>query len=453
MHGGFEREKVLSLRFRLPIPCDVFSGKDTFLDVLCHVMMIGKKKDMFKSRNVITILFISSCVILTCTFVKADGPRAFFNGLFGSANKVSADPKADYPLDETNGPWMIYVKNYDGPNAREDARTLALELRQKHGFKAYVYHKQFDLAQMLEEEENHKQLEMEFRMALQQSGIEDMPFHNPIRTKFVNGNMTDEYAVLVGDFQSIDDKDINKAYEKIINLEPVCIIAQLKRDIAQAEQTGTDFSKTTMIDLQRFDYREQNNIAVRPLAKAMKITNPILPPEFFSNRVDDFVQKLNAESRYSLLRCPGKYTIKVGEYRGFVIADPKGIQEAEKNESVLHQTNQLANAGENAEQVCEALRLKGYEAYTFHDRTKSIVTVGSFNSLGKTDRNGYVTEFLPEITGIIKTFAWDSEVDKTVHRPSADEPFRLGKSILNIPLLPIPEPMDVPKPFINYNRR
>jgi hypothetical protein len=412
---------------------------------------------MLKSRQIITILTISVCVIVSCAAVKADGPRSLFNGLFGSGNKVTTDPKADYPLDETNGPWMIYVKGYDGTNARDDARALALELRQKHGFKAYVCHKQFDHAQGFEEEEEFKKRELEFRVALAHSGMDDMPLYmpRPVRkvTKFVNGGTSSEYAVLVGDFQTMNDRDINKALEKIKTLEPECLIAQLQRDIALAEQTGNDLNRTTKIDLQRWEMREKNNSTVRPLAKAMKCANPILPTDYFNNRVDEFVQKLNAESRYSLLRNPGKFTIKVAEYKGSVIVDPKMMEEVEKNESKLHQTNQLERAGDKAENVCHALREKGWDAYTFHDRTSSIVTVGSFNILGKTDRNGDVVEFHPEVIAILKTFTWDPEVDKKVYRPSPDESFQIAKSILNIPLLHTPEPMEVPRPFANYNRR
>ena len=410
---------------------------------------------MLKSNQTITVLIITVCVIVSSAGVKADGPRAFFNGLFGS--KVSSDSTADYPLDETNGPWMIYVKGYDGPYARDDARALALELRQKHGFKAYVYHKQFNHAEDIEEEDEYTKWETAFRQTLAASDMDvTMPLSipKPVKkvTTFVNGGISTEYAVLVGDFQSVDDKDINRAFEKIKTLEPECLVAQLGRDIAQAERTGGDLNRTTKIDLQRWEMQEQNNSAVRPLAKAMKCTNPILPPDYFNARVDDFVQKLNAESRYSLLRNPGKYTIKVAEYKGFVIADPKEMEEAAKSGNKLHQTSQLARAGEKAENVCHALREKGWEAYTFHDRTKSIVTVGNFRSLGKTDRSGNVVDFHPEIAAIFKTFAWDPEVDKAVFRPSPDEPYQVGRSILNIPLLPIPEPMEVPRPFANYNK-
>ena len=411
---------------------------------------------MLKSGKTIIILIITGCVVFLSTGIKADGPRSLIKGLFSPGEKGNADSKSDFSLDETNGPWMIYVKSYDGPNAGDDAKTLALELRQKHGMKAYVHHKQFDYAEEDERVDERKRIESDIHQALSEAGMENVPVVMPpyaTKTKYVNGEKSEEYAVLVGDFQSIDDKDINKAFEKVKSLEPECIIAQLKRDIAEAEQTGNDFTKTTMIELQRLDMRDKNNNGVRPFAKAQKCPNPILPPEYFSNRVDDFVQKLNADSRYSLLRCPGKYTIKVAEYRGFIIADPKGIEDAEKNQNKLHQSEQLARAGDKAETVCYALREKGYDAFTFHDRTKSIVTVGSYNTLGKTDRNGNVVEFQPEIANIFSTFTWNPDKDKEIRRFAKDEPFVPGKSIMNIPLLPLPEPMEVPKTFANLNRR
>ncbi len=411
---------------------------------------------MFRIKLSVIALIIAGCAIFSGAESRADGPRSLFKGLFGSSNKGNAGLQKEYLLDETNGPWMVYVKCYDGATAQEDARALALELRQKHGLNAYVYHKPFDHTEGLEEDEKSKQLELQFRQTLAETGIEDMPLHMPRvtqkRTTFVNGSSSEEYAVMVGDFQSINDNDINKAFEKIKRLEPDCIYAQLKRDMDEANQTGS-FDRTTSIELVRMNIREQNNNAVRPLAKAFKCTNPILPEEYFSNRVDEFVQKLNEDSRYSLLRCPGKYTLKVAEYRGFVIADPKGIAEAEKNENKLHEANKLAMAGDKAETVCAFLREKGYEAYTFHDRTKSIVTVGSFKSLGQTDGNGNVIEYNPEINDLYMRFVWNPKTDTQLYRTSPNELFEVGKTVLKIPLLPTPETMEVPKAFANYNRR
>ena len=39
----------------------------------------------------------------------------------------------------------------------------------------------------------------------------------------------------------------------------------------------------------------------------------------------------------------------------------------------------LEEAAENAHILTESLRQQGYEAYEFHDRDQSIVTVGSFD--------------------------------------------------------------------------
>ena len=411
---------------------------------------------MLNTRKWIAVLLITGCVF--CTWgsqiqAQTDGRGSLFKGLFAKGQKIESDPNADYSIDETNGPWMIYVKCYDGATAREDAQALALELRQKHQLKAYVFHNKFDHSEGVEDDEAVKR-EREFQQTLSQAGMQEMPLHMPRmvqkKKKFVNGKVSEEYAVLIGDFQSIDDKDITQVFAKVKSLEPECIIAQMKRDIAEANQTG-QFDKTMSIEIIRMGYREHNNNVVRPLAKAFKCTNPILPAEFFNNRVDDFVQKLNKDSRYSLLRCPGKYTVKVGEYRGHVIADPKGMLEEEKTPNKV--TDKLAQAGDKAENLCEKLRQNGFEAYTFHDRMKSIVTIGSFASLGTADRNGEISEYHPDIVNIYAQFSWDEKRDGVLKRDRSDEPFKVGRSIDGIELLPHPEPIEVPRAFVNYAKR
>ena len=64
----------------------------------------------------------------------------------------------------------------------------------------------------------------------------------------------------------------------------------------------------------------------------------------------------------------------------------------------------LVDAAEKANKVCMALREKGYEAYEFHDRDMSIVTVGSFDSVG-TPREDGKTEIHPKVHKIMQTFA------------------------------------------------
>ena len=50
--------------------------------------------------------------------------------------------------------------------------------------------------------------------------------------------------------------------------------------------------------------------------------------------------------------------------------------------------SELAEAAKKADKLTKALRKKGYEAYQFHDRYASIVTVGSFNSVGTPRADG-----------------------------------------------------------------
>ena len=405
---------------------------------------------MFATKKV-TISF----AILTCIFIAggstslANGPRSFFKGLFRTESGTKVDQNEDFYLDETKGPWMIYVKCYGGATAREDALELAKELRQKHQLYAYVFHNKSDYAEWSAQEDRRR--EKEIRETLGEAGMGDVPIHMP-RQKESKVKVAEEYAVVVGNFQSINDNDINKTFEKIKKLESDCVVAQMQREIAEAERTG-EFDKTTSIELLRMTMRDEYNNSVYPFAKAIKCPNPVLPLDYFSNRVDEFVQKLNENSRYSLLQNRGKYTIKVGEFSGSIVADPKQIDAIEKNEKLLTNKSKLERAGDKAENMCEALRQKGWEAYTFHDRTRSIVTVGSFNSLGQADRDGTIVEYDPRIVEIYGTFSVGdiNQVNQAI-RTSPDEPFQIGKSILNIPFLPHPEPMEVPRPLLSYNR-
>jgi hypothetical protein len=409
---------------------------------------------MKKSKIAVICLCIASyALIFGGTSLLADNPRSFFAGMFRAGSKTNVTSGESFELDETKGPWLIYVKCYDGANARDDAYELAQELRTKHQLFAYVFHSvpEAEDESVLED----RMREKEILESLAQAGQGDIPLYMPTKKRKSQklSVTTEQYAVVVGNFQSINDNDINRTFEKIKGLESDCVVAQMQRETAEAERTGT-FDKSMLIDLTRMSIREQTNNTIAPFVSAIKSTNPLLPAEYFTNRVDDFVQKLNKDSQYSLLRCPGKYTVKVAEFGGNIVADPKQIAAIEKNEKILTAKSKLERAGDKAENVCHALREKGWEAYTFHDRTRSIVTVGSFNSLGQKDRDGVIVEYDPQIVNIYNIFSvGDISKIKEVVRPSRDEQFQIGKSILNIPLLPFPEPMEVPKPYLSYGQR
>ena len=63
----------------------------------------------------------------------------------------------------------------------------------------------------------------------------------------------------------------------------------------------------------------------------------------------------------------------------------------------------MADAALKAHVLTEALRMKGYEAYEFHGRYASIVTVGNFDSVG-TPRADGKTEINPEVHKTMEIF-------------------------------------------------
>ena len=63
----------------------------------------------------------------------------------------------------------------------------------------------------------------------------------------------------------------------------------------------------------------------------------------------------------------------------------------------------LDQAGAKAEQLAALLRERGEEAYVFHDRHESMVTIGSFVEIGRPLDNGK-TDLLPTVARIMETY-------------------------------------------------
>ena len=308
--------------------------------------------------------------------------------------RVEADPKKVYRLEERNGPWMIMVKRFEGDYAEERANRLVLELRSKYKLNAYLYDKRF-----------------EFQVA---EGMKAAERRQYTRDKYIRP-FTQEYAVLVGDFQSTEDKDYKEALKKIKNCFPDC----MKSEIIQV---GT--------------------MRQSPLANAMGTPNPLLPPDFLNPRgyVDAFVERLNADNKHSLLNNPGRFTVRVATFTGEIIIEQDRVKQilSGRNDNKLDGST-LAKAGINATELCAALRRQGVEAYEFHDRYSSIVTVGSFNEVGTMGPQGMV-ELVPEIARIFETY-------KGVYRqPTADNmlPY-MPKTLVGIEFDVQPTVIAVPK--------
>ena len=122
----------------------------------------------------------------------------------------------------------------------------------------------------------------------------------------------------------------------------------------------------------------------------------------------------------------------------------------------------LAEAAKKADTLTKALRMKGYEAYQFHDRYKSIVTVGSFSSIG-TPQPGGAMNLTPEILRVVKIFGTDPnateelkpELQNALKAAGLDQRARAMpvKYLVGIPFDVQPIPVEVPKRSISVALR
>jgi hypothetical protein len=150
---------------------------------------------------------------------------------------------------------------------------------------------------------------------------------------------------------------------------------------------------------------------------------------------------MNKGVTHSLLDCPGKYTVKVATFTGAVVLDQQEIQKIQNGDKPFDSS--LTKAAEKAHELTEALRIKGYDAYELHDRYASIVTVGSFDSVG-TPRSDGKTEINPKVHAIMKAFG--GEPVKNAGQASGAMAMKSLAGI-NFDIQPIP--VEVPKRSIS----
>lgn len=297
--------------------------------------------------------------------------------------RVEADPNADYKLNDGNGPWLIIATTFSGEGAEDQARELVLELRKRYNFEAYTHEKTFD-----------------FTGTVEGRGLNRFGDQN--RMRYRRDIALREIAVLVGNFTSHDDPLGQTTLERIKRITPDSL-DPVKR--GSTSQTLAALRRVQQEVQQAVIKDDDERKTKGPMGKAFISRNPLLPKEFFVQQgVEEFVVRMNEPARYSLLKCPGKYTLKVATFNGKIVLDQKKVQALQTGQETMK--SNLIEAAEKAELLTEALRAKGYEAYSFHDRYSSIVTVGSFNSTGTPRADGKI-EINPQIYQLMETFGGD----------------------------------------------
>ncbi len=356
-----------------------------------------------------------------------------------SLKSVNADPENAYPLAEDHGPWMIMACSFSGEGAQKQAQELVYELRKRYKLSAYTYTGRFDPGEAQGRGVDEFGKPRKWKYAKYKDSNDSEQARHPELT---------EVAVLVGNFESADDPEAQRTLQKIKFAAPQTL------EIKEGKQTHQTLTGWRMIQRQVYEAIGSEKKRKGPMGHAFITTNPLLPQDFFApkNGVDPLVLKMNKNAEFSLLDCPGKYTVQVATFKGEAVIKQNEIREIENGRKEMRSS--LAEAADKAHRLAKALRMKGYEAYEFHDRYSSIVTVGSFNSAGTPRRDGGM-DLNPEIAAIVKTFApnpnskaeLDPKFQNMLKANGLDQFARPMpvKSMIGIPFDVEPKPVLVPK--------
>jgi len=349
-----------------------------------------------------------SAVAVCClaAFAQAASPWARIL----SFNQVEADPNKSYALGQQNGPWMIMACSFSGEGAEEQAHELVLELRKRYKLEAYTYKVHFEFGET------------------RGRGLDQ--YGGPVRMRYRVDEL-DEIAVLVGNYPSPGDPEAQRTLQVIKYARPECLKLQ------PGERTNQSLGAWRMAQRKFYEVIGSEKKEKGPMGHAFITRNPLLPREEYEpGVVDELVLKMNEGVPHSLLDCPGRYTVQVATFKGNVILDQKEIEAVRQGKPL---PSKLAEAAMKAHQLTEALRIKGYEAYEFHDRYASIVTVGSFDSVGTRLPDGRI-ELDPRIYAIMKTFGAEQ-----VTMPGQLTPVTTLKTLMGIPFDIQPLPVQVPR--------
>lgn len=368
------------------------------------------------ARGHLLFVFVSLLVLAGSRPLAAAPPwtkMVLFKHLEAKENEM-------YSITDQNGPWTIMAATFTGEGAEEQARALLYELRKSYKLPAYTYQKKF-----------------EFSKPVEGKGVDahgEAPLMRYQRDKDLL-----EIAVLVGDYPTVDDPEAQKVLKKLKYAEPKALSLEPGKGNSQSLAALRSLQKQAK---QAVLPKDSDDLKRGPMGNAFVITNPLLPNEYFVPKgIDKLVLEMNKGVPHSLLDCPKRYTVKVATFSGHaVILDKKRLEAVERGELPK---SYLEEAAKSAHLLTEALRKKGYEAYEFHDRSSSIVAVGSFDSVGNKRPDGKI-EINPAIHTVMRTFGAETKLE-----PGKSPQVGQAKKLAGIPFDTQPMPVEVPRRMIS----
>jgi hypothetical protein len=340
-----------------------------------------------------------SLAVPTCA---VEPPVGF--GFLRRSTSFSTDP-TQMRLQAEDGPFVILATTFEGENAQQQATDLAAELREKFKLKAYVHPRQTNSPDVM-------------------YGLKLDPQGNQLPMRYRQPDRGQAYAVLVGDFDSMDQPKTRKALDLVKHAHP----ESLGGSGAKAADTTSaikQYRDTLFANLGGADKKEAG-----PLRSAFVTRNPLLPKDYFQPpTVDKTVAQWNT-GPYSLLECKKRYTVCVTTLRG----DERYLTGTSQKVAEEGGSEALMRAAEMVERGARVLREQGFEAYTFHDRYASHITIGGFAELGATTEDGQFY-YSPNIMRIMQLFGGTG--DKMYSDPRTGTKAAEAKTLLNVDFIDV----------------
>lgn len=344
-------------------------------------------------------------IVSTTALVSAAPPKMSFIPF----KRVDSDPRKKYELTEKNGPWMVYATSFSGEGAEEQAHDLVIELRQRFKLPAYVHKQHYDFTKNV-------------------TGLGIDRYGAARKMRHQNAKAYDEVAVLVGNYEDLEDPELQKALQTLKYAHPDTL------DITKKSKSSQRYAGWRYYAQLVSPKEEQKTKGL--MGNAFATRNPIRPDENKgTGGLDPLVVEMNKDAEFSLLKNRGRYTVKVATFKGITTMK---LDEIEKLENGSLQSK-LEDAAFKAHKLAAALRAKGVEAYEFHDINESCVCVGSFSSVGSNRDDGKI-EIDPAVHAIIQKYGAEQ---KTI--PGTGVVGLSPKSLSGISFDVSPLPVEVPR--------
>ncbi len=346
--------------------------------------------------------------------------------MFGRAGSrtASAEPTT---LCEADGPWLILAHTFIGEGSRAKAEELAADLSTHFRTPAFIHQQSFDFAGDVSLGQPVGGVsQVSYEQAQKASGK---------RLRYANDIQYQAHAVLLGEFDTTEHPGIESMLDSV---------KSYSSPVFGETETEDEDLRNPVTAVKAFHERltRRRGKPSGPMHNAFVTRNPILPADFVHGpSVDPFIRGLNADTPHSLLDCPGDYTVIVRTFAG-TSQIVGGANKTVDTDTPVEGT--LAQAAYDANNMVARLRKNGVEAYQYHDRTRSIVTVGSFESLGRETPGGGF-EYDPSIQQVIREYSAlnvAADVAQKVQSTAAGIPVNhIGKMPYDIH----PSPIAVPK--------